>query len=55
MKMTICEPKITDALLTNPGIGFIAAPGLMEVAEDQVRDNRGNPVAPFRFTQIARP
>ena len=50
MKMTICEPKITDALLTNPGIGFIAAPELMKVDENNVRDNRGNPVAPFRFT-----
>ena len=49
-QMTMMEPKISNALLTNPGIGFIAAPGLMEVAEDQVRDNRGNPVAPFRFT-----
>lgn len=49
-QMTVCEPKITDALLTNPGIGFIAAPGLMEIAPEDVRDSRGNPAAPFRFT-----
>lgn len=49
-QMTICQPKISDALLTNPGIGFIAAPGLMEVEPDAVRDNRGNPVKPYRFT-----
>lgn len=48
--MTICEPKISDALLTNPGIGFIAAPGLMNAEPDSIRDNRGKPVAPFRFT-----
>lgn len=52
--MTICEPRISDALLTNPGIGFIAAPGLMEVSGDQVRDNRGKPVAPYRFTPDSR-
>ena len=49
-QMTICEPRISDALLTNPGIGFIAAPELMKAPGDQVRDNRGNPVAPYRFT-----
>ncbi len=49
-QMTVCEPKISDALLTNPGIGFIAAPGLMEAAPEEIRDNRGKPVAPFRFT-----
>ncbi len=48
--MTVCEPRISNALLTNPGIGFIAAPGLMEVSPDEIRDNRGNLVAPYRFT-----
>jgi len=48
--MTVCEPRISNALLTNPGIGFIAAPGLMEVSPDEIRDNRGKPVAPYRFT-----
>ena len=54
-QMTICEPRISDALLTNPGIGFIAAPELMKTTGDQVRDNRGNPVAPYRFTPTAKP
>ena len=49
-KMTVCEPRISDTLLTNPGIGFIAAPGLMECSPDAIRDNRGKPVAPYRFT-----
>lgn len=50
----VCEPKISDALLINPGIGFIAAPGLMEEAPEQIRDNRGNRVAPFKFTPDSR-
>ena len=49
-QMTICQPKISDALLTNPGIGFIAAPGLMDMQPDSIRDNRGNPVEAYRFT-----
>ena len=53
-KMTVCEPKISNALLTNPGIGFIAAPELMNVDENNVRDNRGNPVAAYRFTADSR-
>lgn len=44
----ITEPRISDALLSNPGIGFIAAPGLMEDREI-IRDNRGNPVEKYRF------
>ncbi len=48
--MTVCQPRISDALLTNPGIGFIAAPGLMEIAPEAVRDSRGAAVAPYRFT-----
>ncbi len=48
--MTVVEPRITNALLTNPGIGFIAAPELMELPPDSIRDNRGEPVAPYRFT-----
>ena len=36
-------PKIISDLLSNPGIGFIAAPHLMgDPAE--LRDNRGTPV-----------
>ena len=49
-QMTVCEPRISDALLTNPGIGFIAAPPLMDVEPENICDNRGNPVAPFKFT-----
>jgi len=49
-QMTVCEPRISSALLTNPGIGFIAAPPLMNIEPDSIRDNRGNPVAPFKFT-----
>lgn len=53
-RMTVCEPRISAALLTNPGIGFIAAPELMNADENNVRDNRGNPVAPYRFTPESR-
>lgn len=45
----INEPELSDALLCNPGIGFIAAPQLMGNPET-VRDNRGNPVNKFRFS-----
>ena len=44
----ITEPRISDAMLTNPGIGFIAAPGLME-DRGVILDNRGNPVDKYRF------
>lgn len=49
-QMTIVEPRISDGLLTNPGIGFIAAPGLMDVEPEDIRDNRAKRVAPYRFT-----
>ena len=42
------EPIISDALLTNPGIGFIAAPGLMGDI-DTVCDNRGKVVEKYKF------
>ncbi len=42
------EPKISDALLCNPGIGFIVAPGLMGDKEI-VCDNRGKPVEKYKF------
>ena len=42
------EPVITDALLCNPGIGFIAAPQL-EGEKEHVFDNRGNEVAKYKF------
>ena len=42
------EPDISDALLSNPGIGFICAPGLMGDPEE-VHDNRGEIVEKYRF------
>lgn len=42
------EPEISDALLSNPGIGFICAPGLMGNPET-VRDNRGETVEKYKF------
>ena len=46
-QMTV-EPGISDALLTNPGIGFIVAPGLMGDVKT-VRDSRGKTVEKFKF------
>jgi hypothetical protein len=45
----ITEPKISGALLTNPGIGFIAAPRLMN-DHAEVRDNRGSLVRKYKFS-----
>jgi len=44
----IAEPVISDAILTNPGVGFIAAPNLMGDIET-VCDNRGKPVKKYKF------
>ena len=53
-KWQICtEPESTDELLTNPGIGFIAAPPLMG-NPDEIRDSRGKPVEKYRFTPDSR-
>lgn len=49
----VIYPIISDALLENPGIGFIAAPGLMEPA-GQICDSRGNSVERFKFSETAR-
>ena len=46
----IVYPKIHNELITNPGIGFIAAPGLMEPL-DIVKDNKGNEVSKYKFTK----
>ncbi len=43
-------PTITNDILTNPGVGFIAAPGLGGKPET-IEDSRGNAVAPYRFSQ----
>ena len=44
----VTEPVVTDALLCNPGIGFIAAPRL-EGEQDHIFDNRGNEVRKYKF------
>lgn len=44
----LIEPEISNALLNNPGIGFIASPGLMGEVE-VVRDNRGKIVEKYKF------
>ncbi len=44
-------PDIIDAVLTNPGIGFIAAPKLMEEPVDGVYDSRGQRVEKYKFTE----
>jgi hypothetical protein len=49
----VIYPKIIDELLENPGIGFIAAPGLME-PEGVIHDNRGKPVEKYKFTDNSR-
>ncbi|RUT41395.1 DUF4832 domain-containing protein [Paenibacillus anaericanus] len=42
-------PTITDEVLTNPGIGFIVAPGLMGDPEE-VHDNRGEKKEKYKFS-----
>ncbi len=49
----VIYPVVTDNLLTNPGIGFIAAPGLMGDITS-VKDNRGKRVKSFKFTEDSR-
>ncbi len=44
----VVEPVITDALLRNPGIGFIASPQL-EGNPEHVFDSRGSEVRKYRF------
>ncbi|MGO4348804.1 DUF4832 domain-containing protein [Paenibacillus sp. MCAF9] len=46
-------PVIVDSLLSNPGIGFISAPGLMDDIGD-VFDNRGEKKEKYKFTQDSR-
>ena len=41
-------PKRINRLLTNPGIGFIAAPSLMDGTKE-IRDTTGAVVAPYQF------
>lgn len=51
--MTTVIPRVTRELLVNPGVGFVAAPGLMGSPET-VADSRGNPVAAYRFSPESR-
>jgi hypothetical protein len=53
LNTVVVYPKIINTLLTNPGIGFIAAPHLMGQPE-KVYDNRGVEVGKYRFTQDSR-
>jgi hypothetical protein len=46
----IVYPERIDSLLTNPGIGFIAAPKLMKEPMDAVYDSRGRKVEKYKFT-----
>lgn len=54
MEMHEIRPEISQALLTNPGIGFIAAPELMDAEPNALRDSRGQIVAPYKFTPDSR-
>lgn len=53
MSKTTVYPVIIDSIISNPGIGFIAAPGLMDDSSD-VFDNRGNRVDKYKFTPESR-
>ena len=46
-------PEKSDAILTNPGIGFIGAPQLMRPLE-VVRDSSGEEVEKYKFTPQSR-
>jgi hypothetical protein len=50
----VVYPKIIDTLLTNPGIGFIAAPKLMKAQPAVLLDSRGKPVERYKFTEESR-
>ncbi|MGG3153334.1 DUF4832 domain-containing protein [Paenibacillus glucanolyticus] len=46
-------PVISDDILSNPGIGFTAAPGLMG-EPDRIYDNRGEEHSKYKFTENGR-
>ncbi|SDR96334.1 protein of unknown function [Paenibacillaceae bacterium GAS479] len=52
-KAVTVYPAIIDGLITNPGIGFTTAPGLMSDVDD-VYDNRGEKVEKYKFTEDSR-
>lgn len=47
--MITINPRMIEDLLVNPGIGFIAAPGLMGEL-DEIHDSRGKLVGKYKFT-----
>ena len=51
--MIIVCPRVTQDPLVNPGVGFVAAPGLMGDPRE-VKDSRGKPVQAYRFTPQSR-
>lgn len=53
MSKRVVVPIISTSLITNPGIGFIAAPQLMDETGD-VTDNRGEKVSRYKFTSDSR-
>ncbi|OZB95353.1 DUF4832 domain-containing protein [Paenibacillus sp. XY044] len=52
-KAVTVYPIIIDDLISNPGIGFTAAPGLME-NPDSICDNRGEEQSKYKFTENSR-
>ena len=52
-KAVTVYPAISDEIINNPGIGFIAAPGLMGEV-DAVYDNRGGQKQKYKFTEDSR-
>lgn len=52
-KTVTVYPTISDDILSNPGIGFTAAPGLMG-EPDHIYDNRGKEQNKYKFTESSR-
>ncbi|MED5016552.1 DUF4832 domain-containing protein [Paenibacillus chibensis] len=52
-KAVTIYPKAINDIISNPGIGFTAAPELMGNPE-RIYDNRGEEVTPYRFTEDSR-
>ena len=52
-KTVAVYPEIINDLLTNPGIGFVIAPNLMD-PKDVIYDNRGTAVNKYKFTRDSK-
>jgi hypothetical protein len=52
-KAVTVYPIVLDDLISNPGIGFTAAPGLMGDPE-RIYDNRGEEQKKYKFTEDSR-